>query len=59
MANETISLAVSAVSFGIVVGFLAGYAVRSVISRRRRRNETPDKPETQQITNGNDATTPQ
>jgi hypothetical protein len=36
MANPEISLAISATSFGLIVGFLAGYAVRAYISYRRR-----------------------
>jgi len=42
MASPEISLAISATSFGMIVGFLAGYAVRAYISysRRRARPET-------------------
>src|SRR5205814_8761769 len=42
MANPEISLAISATSFGMVVGFLTGYAARAYISyrRRHRRKET-------------------
>ena len=36
--NPQIALAFSAVCFGLVIGFLAGYAVRAYISRRRRRD---------------------
>jgi uncharacterized membrane protein (Fun14 family) len=36
--NPQIALAISAVCFGLVIGFLAGYAVRAYISRRRRRD---------------------
>ena len=36
MTNTEISLAISAALFGMVVGFLAGYAVRSYISYLRR-----------------------
>jgi hypothetical protein len=35
--NPQIALAISAVCFGLVIGFLAGYAVRAYISRRRFR----------------------
>jgi uncharacterized membrane protein (Fun14 family) len=35
--NPQIALAISAVCFGLVIGFLAGYAVRAYISRRRHR----------------------
>jgi Na+/glutamate symporter len=37
MANQGISLAISAACFGLVVGFLAGYAVRAYISHLRHR----------------------
>jgi hypothetical protein len=37
MANQEIELAISAAGFGLVAGFLAGYAVRAYISYRRRR----------------------
>jgi hypothetical protein len=42
MANPELSLAISATSFGMVVGFLTGYAARAYISyrRRHRRKET-------------------
>jgi Na+/glutamate symporter len=36
MRNDAIALAISAACFGLVIGFLAGYAVRAYISRRRR-----------------------
>jgi Na+/glutamate symporter len=36
MHNEAIALAISAACFGLVIGFLAGYAVRAYISRRHR-----------------------
>jgi uncharacterized membrane protein (Fun14 family) len=35
--DPQIALAISAVCFGLVIGFLAGYAVRAYISRRRHR----------------------
>jgi NhaP-type Na+/H+ or K+/H+ antiporter len=35
MPNQEIILAISATLFGLVIGFLAGYAVRSYISHRR------------------------
>jgi fructose-specific phosphotransferase system IIC component len=37
MANQEIALAISAACFGLVVGFLAGYAVRAYISYIRHR----------------------
>jgi Na+/glutamate symporter len=37
MANQEIAIAISAASFGLVVGFLAGYAVRAYLSYLRRR----------------------
>ena len=36
MANQEIALALSAASFGLVIGFFAGYAVRAHISRGGR-----------------------
>jgi fructose-specific phosphotransferase system IIC component len=38
MANQEIALALSAACFGLVVGFLAGYAVRAYISYIRHRS---------------------
>jgi DNA-binding transcriptional LysR family regulator len=37
MANQEIALALSAVCFGLGIGFIAGYAVRAYISRRRHQ----------------------
>jgi Na+/glutamate symporter len=37
MTNQQIAIAISAAGFGLVVGFLAGYAVRAYISYLRRR----------------------
>jgi Na+/glutamate symporter len=39
MANQEIALAISAASFGLVIGFLAGYAVRAYISHQRHRSK--------------------
>jgi hypothetical protein len=36
MTNREIALAISAICFGLVIGFLTGYAVRAYISYRRR-----------------------
>ena len=36
MANQELSLAISATSFGLIVGFLAGYAMRAYTSYRRK-----------------------
>src|SRR5215472_4591204 len=38
MTNQEIALAISAICFGLVIGFLAGYAVRAYISYRHRRS---------------------
>jgi len=38
MANQEIAIAVSAGSFGMFIGFLAGYAVRAYISYLRHRS---------------------
>jgi hypothetical protein len=37
MGHPDIALALSAVCFGLVIGFLAGYAVRAYLSQLRRR----------------------
>ena len=37
MTTQEIALALSAASFGLIMGFFVGYAVRAYISRRRRR----------------------
>jgi len=37
MANLEISLAISATSFGLVIGFFGGYATRAYMSYLRRR----------------------
>jgi hypothetical protein len=37
MVNQEIAIAISAAFFGMVVGFLAGYAVRAYISYLRHR----------------------
>jgi uncharacterized membrane protein (Fun14 family) len=37
MANPEISLVISAVAFGLVIGFIIGYATRAYISYLRRR----------------------
>jgi Na+/glutamate symporter len=39
MSNAEISFAISTASFGLVIGFLAGYAVRAYISRHRHRSK--------------------
>jgi hypothetical protein len=39
MANPEISLAISATSFGLVIGFFAGYATRAYMSYVRRRSK--------------------
>jgi hypothetical protein len=39
MADPQIALAVSSGSFGLVIGFFAGYAVRAYISYLRRREK--------------------
>jgi uncharacterized membrane protein (Fun14 family) len=39
MSNAEISLAISAACFGLVIGFIAGYAVRAYISWHRHRWE--------------------
>jgi hypothetical protein len=39
MINQEIAIAISAASFGMVVGFLAGYAVRAYISYLRHRSK--------------------
>jgi hypothetical protein len=39
MANPEISLAISATSFGLVIGFVAGYATRAYMSYVRRRSK--------------------
>ena len=36
MTNRAIALAISAICFGLVIGFLTGYAVRAYISFRHR-----------------------
>lgn len=36
MTNREIALAISAICFGLVIGFLTGYAVRAYISFRHR-----------------------
>ena len=38
MTNQEIALAISAICFGLVIGFLTGYAVRAYISYRHRRS---------------------
>jgi len=38
MANQEIALALSVACFGLVVGFLVGYAVRAYISYIRHRS---------------------
>jgi len=35
MRNQEIALAISAICFGLVIGFLTGYAVRAYISFRQ------------------------
>jgi len=37
MADPGIALAVSTLCFGVVIGFIAGYAVRAYVSFLRRR----------------------
>jgi hypothetical protein len=39
MTQQQIALAISAASFGLVIGFLAGYAVRACISYLRHRGK--------------------
>jgi uncharacterized membrane protein (Fun14 family) len=39
MTNQEIALALSATSFGLVIGFLAGYALRAYVSYRRHRGK--------------------
>jgi uncharacterized membrane protein (Fun14 family) len=39
MAHQEIALAISAASFGMVIGFVAGYAVRAYISYLRHRSK--------------------
>jgi NhaP-type Na+/H+ or K+/H+ antiporter len=39
MVNQEIAIAISAAFFGMVVGFLAGYAVRAHISYLRHRSK--------------------
>jgi hypothetical protein len=39
MANPEISLAISATSFGLVIGFVAGNATRAYMSYVRRRSK--------------------
>jgi len=39
MANPEISLAISATRFGLVIGFVAGYATRAYMSYVRRRSK--------------------
>jgi hypothetical protein len=38
MPNQEIAIAISGVCFGLVIGFLSGYAVRAYISYVRRRS---------------------
>ena len=38
MTNQEMALAISAICFGLVIGFLTGYAVRAYISYRHRRS---------------------
>jgi hypothetical protein len=38
MTNQEIALAISTICFGLVIGFLTGYAVRAHISYRHRRS---------------------
>ena|SRR6516164_8365615 len=38
MTNQEIALAISAICFGLVIGFLTGYAVRAYLSYRHRRS---------------------
>jgi NhaP-type Na+/H+ or K+/H+ antiporter len=44
MANQEIALAITAVCFGAVIGFLAGYAVRAYISYLRHRSWAEHEP---------------
>jgi hypothetical protein len=39
MANQEFALAISAVCFGLVIGFFAGYATRAYMSYLRRRGD--------------------
>jgi len=39
MTQQQITLAISAASFGVVIGFLAGYAIRAYISYLRHRGK--------------------
>jgi hypothetical protein len=39
MTHQQIALAISAASFGLVIGFLAGYAMRAYISYLRHRGK--------------------
>jgi hypothetical protein len=39
MINQELAIAISAASFGMVVGFLTGYAVRAYISYLRHRSK--------------------
>jgi hypothetical protein len=41
MASPEITLAISAVAFGVVIGFLSGYSVRAYISFLHRRERLP------------------